>query len=195
MNALWIASLIALWLVVGVLAVLVLGFLRRVSSVLEAAEGVVSESRTSLGAARRGMRIAPFKVFDSLGVPVESDTLFMAPAVYVLLHSGCAPCRVLAKNLAELPEPAAPVNVIIDDSEAARSFLDSRLARTLFERDGSASQAFMIGGTPQAFAVATGGTIIETLVPGSAADIERLANVVAEGGESREGERLLLANS
>jgi hypothetical protein len=181
----WIAAFVSLWVVVTAVAVIVLGFLRRVTAVLERAELAVTSGQINLGAARAGMQIEPFHVFDVAGRNIGSDELFAVPATYLLLHSGCEPCRHLVGRLGQLAADQ-PVIAILDDSPASHDIeLPPHVIR-LFERDGSVAAAFKSGGTPQAFAVSRGGIVVETLVPASPADIDRLGRVLREGGGAAE---------
>lgn len=183
MSVWWSAAVVSLWAVVMVVAVILLGFLRRVTAVLERAEVAVTSGQVNLGGAHVGMRIEAFTALDRSGREVSSDELFAAPASFVLLRSGCEPCRRLSERLDQLAA-ATPVIAILDESPASRELeLPSRIV-TLFDWDGSVTRAFRNGGTPQAFAVKPGGIVAETLVPSSAEDIERLSSRLMEGGDA-----------
>lgn len=184
MSAWWIAAFVSLWMVVTAVAVIVLGFLRRVTAVLERAELAVTSGQINLGAARAGMQIEPFHVFDAAGRNVGSDELFASSAAYVLLHSGCEPCRHLLGRLGGLAHSVVPIIAILDDTPAARELVLPPQVMTFFERDGSVAAAFRSGGTPQAFAVAEGGVIVDTLIPAAAADLERLIRALQKGGDA-----------
>lgn len=185
MNAWWITAFVSLWLVVAIVAVILLGFLHRVAAVLERAEFAVTAGQVNLGGARAGMQIEPFHVVDRVGLEITSDELFAAPATYLLLHSGCDPCRHLVGRLGQLAADQ-PVIAILDDSPASHDIELPPQVITLFERDGFVAAAFKSGGTPQAFAVSRGGIVVETIVPASPADIDRLGRVLREGGGAAE---------
>jgi hypothetical protein len=184
-NGLWIGALALISTLVLLLAVLVLGVLRRVAPVLERAEAALVSGQVSLGSARPGMRIESFEALDSRGEAVDSDRLFDEPGVFVVMHSGCGPCRQLSERLRDMPALRVPLVVLLDDSPAARKIPIPQHARQLFDHDGGAAAAFRGGGTPQAFALTAGGVLVETLVPGSAEDLKRLAELATEGGGSR----------
>lgn len=184
MSAWWTTAFVALWLVVMIVAVILLGFLRRVTAVLERAELAVSSGQVNLGGARAGLQVEPFHVADASGREVSSDELFATPATHLLLHSSCQPCGHLVNKLDRLPESDVPVFAFMDDTPAGREIRLPRHVVTLFDHDGSVGEAFRSGGTPQAFAVAAGGVIVETLVPASAADIEHLSRLLNEGGDA-----------
>lgn len=184
MSAWWIIAFVSLWLVVMIVALIVLGFLRRVTAVLERAEIAVTSGQVNLGGARAGMEIEPFQVVDRSRREVTSHELFVSPSTYLLLHSGCEPCRHLVDRIRGLRPSEIPVIAILDDTPAGRETRLPSHVGLLFDHDGSVGTAFRIGGTPQAFAVAEGGVIVETLVPSSAADIEHLTDLLREGGDA-----------
>ncbi|MDQ5822185.1 MAG: hypothetical protein M3540_12160 [Actinomycetota bacterium] len=181
MNAWWITAFACLWLVVMVVAVILLGYLRRVTAILERAEIAVTSGQVNFGAARVGMQVGQFEVLDSTGHRVASDDLLASEAIYVLLHSGCDPCRHLAAKLHGLQLDGVPVIAVIDDTPAGREFDLPEHLRNLFDPDGSIGTAFKSGGTPQAFAIAAGGVVRDMIVPGSVADIEQLARSLRRG--------------
>ncbi|MCP9487544.1 MAG: hypothetical protein MSC30_16990 [Gaiellaceae bacterium MAG52_C11] len=183
MSAWWIAAVVSLWAVVMIVGVILLGFLRRVTAVLERAEAAVTSGQVNLGGAYVGMQMDAFIALDRSGREVSSDDLFASPATYLLLHSGCEPCHRLIEKLGQLAA-ATPVIAILDESPNSRELELPGGILPLFDRDGSVGRAFKNGGTPQAFAVLPGGFVAETLVPGSAEDIEKLSSRLTEGGDA-----------
>jgi len=184
LNAWWIIAFVSLWLVVMIVAVILLGYLRRVTAILERAEIAVTSGQVNFGGARVGMQVGQFEVLDSAGRHVASDELLASEAIYILLHSGCEPCRHLVAKLRGLPPDGVPVIAVVDDTPAGREFELPDHLRNLFDPDGSIGLAFKSGGTPQAFAVAAGGIVIDLIVPGSVADIEQLARSLRKGGDA-----------
>lgn len=184
MSAWWTTAFVALWLVVMIVAVILLGFLRRVTAVLERAELAVSSGQVSLGGARVGMHVDKFDAVDASGGHVPPDGLFTSAAIYVLLHSGCEPCRHLVDRIRTLRPSKIPVVAVLDDTPAGREFQLPPHVEVLFEHDGSVAAAFKSGGTPQAFAVAEGGVLVDFIVPASVADLEHLARTLEKGGDN-----------
>lgn len=184
MNAWWITSFVALWFVVMTVAVVVLGFLRRVTAVLERAELAVTSGQVNLGGARVGMQVGAFDVLDSAGRHVVSNQLLASNAIFILLHSGCEPCRHLVAKLRTLKPSDVPVIAILDNTTGGHEFELPAYLTKLFDHDGSIGVAFKSGGTPQAFAVEAGGIVLDLIVPTSVADIERLARSLEKGGDA-----------
>jgi hypothetical protein len=184
LNGWWISAFVSLWFVVMIVAVILLDYLRRVTATLERAELAVSSGQVNLGGARVGMQVGQFEVLDSAGRHVASAELLASEAIYILLHSGCEPCRHLAAKLRGLSVSDLPVIAVVDNTPAGREFELPEQLRTLFDHDGSIGTAFKSGGTPQAFAVVAGGVVLDLVVPGSVADIERLARSLRRGGDT-----------
>jgi hypothetical protein len=184
LNASWATAFVSLWLVVMIVAVILLGYLRRVTAILERAELAVTSGQVNFGGARVGMQVGEFELLDSAGRHVPSDELLASEAIYILLHSGCEPCRHLVTKLGGLPASEVPVIAVVDDTPAGREFELPEHLRNLFDNDGSIGIAFKSGGTPQAFAVAAGGIVLDLIVPGSVADIEQLARSLRRGGDA-----------
>jgi thiol-disulfide isomerase/thioredoxin len=181
MTAPWIVGFVALWGVTLLTATIVLGLLRRVSTVLEAAERRLADSTVGPGAggAAPGTRIEHFEARLD-GASVSSDELF--PGVFVFMSTGCEPCRGLAKSLAKVGERVGriPVYVVFEDTPAVRDFPIPPNVRVLYQQRRVVSDAFDTIATPQAFAVSEEATIVERRIPGSADDIRELARLCDE---------------
>lgn len=119
MSAPWIAAFAALSTLVGLIVVVLLGFLRRASAVLEEAEARLSAFTThaTLGGAAPGTQVPEFTLEDAYGGSVSSAELLSSGAVVLFMESGCGPCRSLAASLSSRAyEAEVPLYVILDDS-------------------------------------------------------------------------------
>jgi len=187
MTAAWIAAFAALAAVVALLVVVVLGFLRRATVLLEEAEARLATFTTHVttGGAPPGTLIPDFTVEGAGGEVVTSAELFESGGVVLFMSSGCDPCRSLAATLSSQAYRAeVQLYVILDDSPEGRRFPAPPAMAVLFQLDRAASRAFSSVTTPQAFAVGAAGIVLDLLVPATEQDIERLATRVREGGEA-----------
>jgi thiol-disulfide isomerase/thioredoxin len=186
-SAPWIAAFAALSTLVGLIVVVLLGFLRRASAVLEEAEARLSAFTThaTLGGAAPGTQVPEFTLEDAYGGSVSSAELLSSGAVVLFMESGCGPCRSLAASLSSRAyEAEVPLYVILDDSPEGRRFPVPPATAVLYQAGRAASRAFASVSTPQAFAVDAQGVVLDLIVPGTEKDIERLATRVTEGGDA-----------
>lgn len=184
MSTPWAVAFVALWAVVILLAVVVLGLLRRIGAVLERTEATITAAARSVGGARPVTKIGSFEVRNVDRAIVSSSELFSTGSVVLFMSAGCEPCRKLASELTGVTDTidGVPLYVLIEDSRVAREFPLPPRATVLYQVDSAASRAFANLVTPQAFAVDVGGEVIDVAVPASAQDIRRLASETRKGG-------------
>jgi hypothetical protein len=167
----------------------VLGLLRRVTTVLEAAEAAVAgalDVPRAEGAAP-GTRIPPFEVTTDGGRSVESTELLREGGVLVLMEAGCEPCRQLARELDGVGEriDGVPLHVVVEDTPAGRELPLPPGLSVLYQRDGAVSQAFGSRATPLAFALDPTGTVLERTIPGTRRHLRELAARCREAASGR----------
>lgn len=175
MTGPWIAAFVALWVVTLLTAVVVLGLLRRVNTVLDSAEKRLAAAMTpGVGGAAPGTTIGPFEAALD-GATISSDELF--PGVFVFMSPGCEPCKGLAGELGKIGDRVddVPVYVVLEDTPDARELPLPANVRVLYQRERAVSAAFDTNATPQAFAVDRAATVIERAVPGNAEHVRELA--------------------
>jgi hypothetical protein len=187
MSAGWSLLIYATWGVVVVLCVATLGLLRRITPILERAEGVLSDAVN--GAARfgipQGQPIPRFTAKDLSGRSVSHQRIFGSPVVLLFMEPGCAPCESLAAEIAATGpsvEFGDLILVVPDSSESRR--LTADYPSVLFQADAEVSSAFETTITPNAFAVNAQGMIVAREVPDSIDAVRRLIEVAREGGDS-----------
>lgn len=186
----WIVAFCGLWLVVLAVALVVLGFLRRVTNVLEQAEAALAGAEHVHHGVPPGTTLPEFAVRNASGQKVSSRELFAEPAIVVFMAPGCAPCAQLAERL----EPAGttidgvPLFVIVPDTDDGHALLPGSSLIVLYE-DGSASRAFSNRATPQGYAVSRGGLVHELAGPNTRAEYQRVAASVRNGGDATDGSK------
>ena len=184
MSAAWIAAFGLLWAVVGVMAVTILGVLRRVANVLEAAEARLAAHQGDLGASVRSI-IPPFELFDGEGRAIPSEELVREPTVLLFMDSHCQACGQVAEQLTGIGASidGIPFAVIMDDSPEGHEFPFPPGLRVLYQRDDAISHAFQNRATPQAYAIDEGGFVLARRVPESLVDLRFMAWFQREGGD------------
>lgn len=186
MSAPWIVAFLSLSGIVLLLAVTLLGLLRRVTGVLERTEARLAEAPAQLGGgAAPGTKIPAFEVLSAEGKPVSSSELFSRPAVALFLSAGCQPCRKLVAELTagDASLSGVPLLAFIEDTAAAREFPLAPELSVFYQRQQAAAAAFQSTATPQAFAVDAGEIVYERTVPGSRRHLLELATRLRQGGE------------
>ncbi|MCP9487898.1 MAG: hypothetical protein MSC30_18820 [Gaiellaceae bacterium MAG52_C11] len=177
MSGAWIAAIVALWIVVGLIALVLLGVLRRTAYVLERVESQLTDAAGATVGAPIGAGIAEHELHEENGELVYFTDLLGAPALYLFMSVSCEPCHTLAPQLEEIRHTpdAIPLRIVMqgesDDSEALE--LPS-WAQVLFDANGESARAFRYPATPQVFALDERGIVIDSLVPGSAESFNRL---------------------
>ena len=191
MSTPWIVAFVVLWAFSLLTATILLGLLRRVTTVLESAEAAVANALTGPGAggAPPGTRIPTFEATADGGRTVSSAELLEDGAVFVFMETGCEPCKELAGRLRNTGErlDGVPFYIVLEDTPAAREFPLPPGVPVLYQRGGAVSRAFDSHATPQAFAVDATATVIERTIPGTTDHLRDLARrcreaVASEGG-------------
>lgn len=179
------AAVVILWILLTVVAVVVLGALRRAAYVLERVEsqlGVAASS--SVVGAPIGTGIADHELREQSGSVVRFTELLGMPAVYLFMNASCRPCHDLVSELDHVRDVVdgtqlrLVVNGGVDD---ARQLQLPAWAHVLVDADGAATRAFHNPATPQAFALDERGIVVDSLAPSSAQSFKRLISALKGG--------------
>lgn len=186
MSTSWAAAFVALWVVVLVIAVVVVGLLRRISSVLEQAEAHVASSGSG-AAAIGGLPVASyapeFRVFNENGDEIKTAELVRTPTILLFMEAHCGPCEQLAPDL----EPAVdeiegvPFFIVLSEEEGRPPWLPTGV-RAVYQRQGELSQAFENTATPQAYVLDPSRFVLSKRLIGSLSDLRELARLQATSG-------------
>jgi hypothetical protein len=174
----WITAYVVLAALVLLLALLMLGTLRRVVPLLEKAEAA-AHARLPTGL-QRGSQVPQFVALASDGSPVDERD-FGGAAVLLFIGVGCPPCEALVDDIRTHGAFAGRVLAVADDTEANRELL-SGLPLEVAYQDGNVSAAFETSATPHAFAISDG-VVVHVAVPQRAADLDALVRAAVEGGD------------
>lgn len=179
------AAVTALWALVIVVALTVLGALRRAVDVLERVESQFSAAASSGSVgAPAGSRIAEHEVREVDGDSVRFADLLGTPAIYLFMSAACGPCHTLAAELERRSEfvDGAELRVVVQGGIASvRRLALPSWVRVLIDDGGQASRAFGRPATPQAFALDESGVVVASLVPSSAQSFDGLLSALKGG--------------
>lgn len=187
MTAPWIALVAALWAIVFVLGLLVLGLLNRASTLLDRVQEALERGDLGGQMVGRGLSAgSPLPMFTGRtpsGDSVTNTDLRGFPAVVLFLDPDCRPCRAIASQLREGPArlDGARLVVVMRNAEEAHSMGLGESPTIVFEPDNSVSMGFETAVTPNAFAVSADGRIVARRIPGSADDLVELAREAMGG--------------
>ena len=173
MTTAWTVAFVVLSAVVLLLAIVVVGALRRTTNVLVQAEASLRKKSRGLdfGGLSPGASVPGFYVRDPDDRRVSSSDLFKDDLSLVLfMEAECGPCRELAATLTNgSTRPAEPLAlmVVMDEAGRKRDYDLPSFARVLYQEGRTASNAFQSIATPQAFVIERGGIVRDRFVPSS----------------------------
>ncbi len=173
MTGPWLAAFVILWALVLLLALLVLGVLRRVVPLLDRLE---EQQQTVPGLGLpAGTRVPAFEAHDREGDAVTADAI-PRPGIVLFIEPGCGPCEKLAE---ELRSDAAnldgvPLVFVAPDTNEGRELVPPA-GFVLLQSGHAISHAFQTSITPHAFLVDADGRLSEHTIPESVADLNLLA--------------------
>jgi hypothetical protein len=175
MSTSWGALVVSLWVVVILLAVIVLGMIRRVAPLL--AEGTAPHASLEPQGLTPGSEVPSFQARDRVGHIVGRDDLIPNGGLFLFVAPGCPPCDSLLSQLANSVEPVAvPLYLTLDQPSDLEGWVDTPLRRILYEIDRSMTRAFQNTATPHAFAVNREGRVVEKGVVNTTGDLHDLAD-------------------
>lgn len=186
MTGMWIFAFISLAAVVVLLAVVVLGLLRRLEPLMEQSQMLLSASarRLTIGGLPPGSTVRPFAAHDVRGAPFTDLDLRGATNVVLFLDDGCAACDRLFQRLetGRVPDVRAPLLVVTNTVEGGRRLALSDDVTVVVDGDRLVARAFESAVSPQAFVVDGYGRVLASETP---TDWDQLASVVtaAKGGD------------
>jgi peroxiredoxin len=190
MSAPWLAALLALWAIVILLALIVLGTLRRLVPLLERAEASLGASNHN--ARRSGLSPGtPVPAFSAqeLGRATFTDAdLRGSKSIVLFLGSACAACERFVDDLrvGRVPDLGAHLIVVADVAEDAENYRAHGVT-VLVQQDRSLARIFERDRVPHAFVVDEDGRVLANSWPN---EWERLRALVrqADGGGVRESD-------
>lgn len=191
MTAPWIAAFVALWILVLILGLLVLGTLRRLVPLMERFEANVSSGAASPspGGLSPGTVVPPFRAQEVGGDEFTDADLRGSRTIVLFLGSSCRACERFVRDLVKGRVPALEARLVAvsDDLGAARQLARSEDVTVLVEERRSLARVFESHATPHAFVVGEDGTVLASGTPN---DWKRLSDLVAraEKGGGRTSE-------
>lgn len=180
MSGPWIGLMVALWLVVLVSLVLILGLIRRVQELESGMPGSVGVLPEVEVGSRLPLPSGYELLLDAAGLKRAGVLLF--------LRSGCGPCArvadALAGDVSDWADDLALASlIVVGDPAGAERFPTDRLT-VVPDEDNVLYDAFGVRATPAAIAVDRYGVVRGTAVPQSVADVASLARVCAKVSSS-----------
>lgn len=179
MSQSWIVAFAMLWLLVILLAVVVLGLLRRVAPLLVRLDHSLGQPSLDMeiGGLPVGEKVPAFEVSDDKGEKVQLDDTL--PAVFLFVDSTCEPCRKLIRELEEQAAVFSGTRLyVVSENSSEYAGLRKRGLKILQQDQGQASEAFQQDSFPQAFAVDGQRRVASSAVTDSLEDIKQLASQV-----------------
>jgi thiol-disulfide isomerase/thioredoxin len=186
MSGPWIAAFVCLTVLVMLLALMVLGVMRRMVGVLERAERMLANELDGISLLSA---VPTFEVIDRAGQIVSSQQILKETSLLLFLESGCAPCRAIASDLAESNGliGSLPLIVVAGEEGLDDDFKLSPKIAVVRQRNREVARLFKSVATPHAFVVDEDGVVLDRVIPGARRDLERMAERQAAGMRRLEG--------
>lgn len=181
MTTPWIVAFVALWMLVIVLGLLVLGTLRRLAPLIERAEESLSAAAAGMspGGLPIGSTVPAFSVEEVGGSTFTHGHLEGSRTIVLFLSSSCRACERFVDDLenGRIPNLGVQLVVVSDDADQALTFSRASSVTMLVQKDRSLSRVFESDATPQAFVVDEARRVLASGTPN---DWERLRRLLAE---------------
>ncbi len=189
MTAPWISAFAALWILVVVLGLLVLGTLRRIVPILERLESqtpAISADAAPRGLPR-GRPVPEFEASQASGDRFGISDLRGSPSFVLFLSEECRACARFVRDLAKdrVPELGAKLVLVVDDATLALELARAEGVTVLVQQDREIAEVFDSNVHPHAFALDAGGVVLASGTPNDWMRLRRLRESAAKGGESK----------
>jgi AhpC/TSA family len=187
-TGLWVAAFVALWILVVLIGLVVLGMVRRVTSLLEAAEvSLEAAARASLGGLPVGAMVPTFAAETADGRAATEMDLERRLTAVLFLSRSCDACQTMVDDLSRGQVPSdlgLRLIVVSDDSETAIELSSPGQVTVLVDKHGDVADAFDARVVPRAFIV---GEQRLVLASGRPNDWDSLRDLIATtgGGDHR----------
>lgn len=176
------------------MALVIVGILRRIGPILEHAESRIAaavQNGAFLGGIPVSSRAPEFRVLEKngdreYGRELTSAELIRTPTILLFMEANCEPCKQLAQGL----EPdvdeieGIPFRVILHEDEGRPEWIP-RGVPVLYERHQELSQAFENIATPQAYLLDAGRIVLQKHVARSISDLQEMARRATTTTERR----------
>lgn len=190
----WVVAFVALWILVLVLAVLMLGAMRRVVPLLVQLEKTAARQGlpSDVGGLPPGSEVPSFELINGAGEKVRFGETLPLPAVFLLVESGCSPCEELMEELDQQHADSlsgVPLYVVLTDESDGRgkfATLREKGLQVFEQKQKQVSDVFQQQAFPHAFAVSVDGRVADSTIANSVDQLKRLAEEARAYGEGKE---------
>lgn len=179
MTGPWIAALVVLWAVVIVTLFILLGLLRRVTSLFDHDAVHPRSDQVDMQSLVKGLPIGEHVPAAVIETPEGAQMDLVVPGIWnlvVLISVACSHCRTLVSDLAQtgsLPEGVRTV-FVIEDTDAGREFVSAINGIAAFQIGDAVGRALDTSATPYGFLVDPEGVVRARSHPNNAAALESL---------------------
>jgi hypothetical protein len=186
MSTPWTIAFVLLWLLVILVCLVVVGTLRRISSVLERAEARSQDVPLSAGPGglEPGTPLPQFRAQRLHGGWVSDEDVRGSPALILFLSVNCPPCKLLARELRRRHDLGVALYIAFNELSDAKQLGLEALEDAVTQVEGDLAQAFRTSTTPHAFAFDSKGTVVASGTPNTVKGLVELAAAVKGGDAS-----------
>jgi peroxiredoxin len=184
----WIAAFCALTAIVVLLALIVLGTLRRLAPLFERAEASLAAAAASAspGALPTGAKVPPFAAASVDGANFTEFDLRRTRTVLLFLGASCPACERLVQGLenGDAPELDARLMAVSPNADEASRLARSMQVTVVVDNDRSVARAFESEIVPHAFVIEDG-RVLASGRPNGWDEVEALLEDAEKGGDHR----------
>lgn len=191
MTGPWIAAVVALWAVVIVSLFILLGLLRRVSSLFDQGGPRQRSEQLDMQSLVKGLPIGEHVPSVVVETPAGAQVDLVVPGIWnlvVLVSVACSHCRTLVSDLAEtrsLPEGVRTV-FVIEDTDAGREFVSAIEDIAAFQTGDAVGKALDTSATPYGFLIDPDGVVRARNHPNNAAALGSLVAAMHSANGAQE---------
>lgn len=179
MSAPWVAAFVALWALVVIVALLLLGTLRRLTPILANVESTLAKLGTTprLSGLDLGDRVPEFTAITDDGEVLTDDVIAGSPTVMLFIDASCPACDAIIADLEAGQPGTIDARLIVIGEHIGDDRPLSLGSEITVVREGAhaLASAFASERTPEAFII-VGGRVV---AKGLAGDLDHLRGLVA----------------
>ncbi|CAN5217968.1 hypothetical protein BH18ACT12_BH18ACT12_24380 [soil metagenome] len=186
MTAPWIAAFVALWAVVLLLGLLVVGTLRRLVPIIERTQRSLASAGQSatLSGLPPGTTVPAFAIREISGDLFAESDLRGSRTTVLFLGSSCNACEGFVRDLSDgrVPHLQARLVVVADEAEEARGLATAPGVTLLVQEDRSLARVFESDRVPHAFVIDEEGRVLASGWPNDWEGLQSLVESAEKGG-------------
>lgn len=189
MSGFWVVAFVALWALVILLGLLVLGTLRRLTPLIERAEANLAAAAISAspGGLEPGTVVPAFSGRQADGRVFTEADLTGSDSIVLFVSVACQSCERFIRDLTRtrVPELGARLVVVTDEQDQASELAASTGVVVLVQENRSIARVFESSATPHTFVLDESRRVLASGTPNDWSRLRQLVARSERGGGSK----------